>query len=463
MENPESKKSLKSLEACRYTARAVREAGGRAWLVGGCVRDKILGVPQKDFDLEIYGLSPEKIGEILSKKFRVESVGKSFGVWILKGLNVDVSAPRKERKSSPGHRGFDVECDPFLPPEKACSRRDFTMNALLEDPLSGEILDPLNGAADLRAGILRHCSERFLEDPLRVLRAAQFCARFDLDAAPETVEICSRTPFENLPGERVYEEWKKLVLKGVRISKGLFFLRDCGWLKFFPPLYAALGCPQDPQWHPEGDVFTHTALCMDAFARERTGDEKEDLAVGFAVLCHDLGKPLCTVRDADGRIRSPRHDILGVKPAREFLESMTREKSLIAAVLPLVERHMAILDLWRSGAGDSAIRRLAKKAGRIDRLARVDDADRRGRGGEDPGPSPQGLWILERAAALSVKDRAPVPLLMGRHLLKRGIPPGPEYGGILAEAYRAQLDGEFSDLDGAVVFLNKLLDKRGRL
>ncbi len=445
-------------QACKYVSTAVRDAGGRAWLVGGCVRDKILGIKQKDFDIEIYGLQPEKIEEILKRKFRVEIVGKSFGVWILKGFNIDVSAPRRERKTGEGHKAFEIECDPFLSPLQACSRRDFTINSILMDALSGEIYDPFGGREDLKRGILRHTSERFLEDPLRVLRAMQFCARFDLKVAPETVEICSRTPFENLPMERVFEEWKKLILKGKKISKGLFFLRDCGWLKYFPELAATSGCPQDPKWHPEGDVFTHTAYCMDAFALERTQSEREDLVVGLAVLCHDFGKPLCTRTGDDGKIHSYGHDTLGVKPARSFLESMTREKSLIEEVLPLVERHMAILDLWRNKAGDSAIRRLAGKVRRIDRLVRLDNADRNGRPPENPGPSPQALWILERSEALRVKDSAPAPILMGRHLKERGISPGPAFGRILSEAYEAQLDGKFSDLAGAMQYLNKILE-----
>lgn len=447
-------------ENCAYIASAVAQEGGRAYFVGGCVRDFLLGKTPKDTDIEIYGLTADKIEKILRKKFRIEIVGKSFGVWILKGCDIDVSMPRRERKTGEGHKAFAIEGDPFLSPEEACARRDFTINAILCDILTGELVDPFNGQADIKNKVLRHTSSRFSEDPLRVLRAMQFSARFSFDVAPETIELCSTIPFENLPHERVFEEWKKMLLKGVSISKGLFFLRDCGWVKYFPELNACVGCKQDPQWHPEGDVFEHTAYCLDCFAQERIGDEREDLVVGLALLCHDFGKPLCTVVDDDGRIRSRGHDVLGVKPATRFLERLTREKSLIAEILPLVERHMAILDLWRNQCGDSAIRRLAGKVGRIDRLVRIDSADRGGRPPIVPEPSPQGEWILERATQLQIQDSAPKPILLGRHLIELGMKPCAEFSKILSSVYEAQLDGEFYDLEGAKAFLQNFLEKR---
>ncbi len=428
--------------------------------MGGCVRDSLLGCASKDVDIEIYGLAPDKIERILGRKFRVEVVGKSFGVWILKGCDIDVSMPRRERKSGEGHKQFEIEGDPFMTPKEACARRDFTINAIMRDILTGEIIDPYDGRGDISRGVLRHTSERFSEDPLRVLRAMQFAARFDFGVAPETVALCSAIPFENLPRERVFEEWKKMLLKGVKISRGLDFLRDCGWVKYFPELAACVGCAQDPEWHPEGDVFTHTGFCLDTFAKERIGDEREDLVVGLAVLCHDFGKPLCTVKDPDGRIRSRGHDILGAKPTERFLNRLTREKSLIADVVPLVERHMAILDLWRNQCGDSAIRRLAGKVGRIDRLVRIDSADRGGRPPLEPEISPQGAWILERARALQVQDSAPKPILMGRHLIEMGLKPCREFSDILAQVYEAQLDGGFDSLEGAREYAQNILAKK---
>lgn len=453
----------KSGEACKFIFNAVREAGGRAYLVGGCVRDWLLGIEPKDIDVEIYGIESDRIEKILKSKFRIEMVGKSFGVWILKGLNIDVSMPRRERKTGEGHRAFDVEGDPFMSPKEACSRRDFTINAILYDYSSKEILDPFNGREDLQKKILRHTSERFREDPLRVLRAMQFSARFNMDVAPETVKMCSEISMENLPHERLFEEWKKLILKGEKISKGLFFLKDCGWIKYFPELEACVGCEQDPEWHPEGDVFVHTSLSMDSFARARIGDEREDLIVGLAVLCHDFGKPLCSKVGDDGKIHSYGHDVLGEKPTRTFLERITREKSLIDAVIPLVKRHMAVLDLWRNKAGDAAIRRLSAKVERIDRLVRIDAADRGGRfesGNDEEKNSPQGEWILKKAEILSIKDSAPKPILMGRHLQDLGYVPSKKFGEVLKDAYEAQLDGEFFDEKEALEFFKKHLASR---
>ena len=442
----------KSKRACEFLAREARAAGGRAYCVGGCVRDALLGVEPKDVDVDIYGLDAEKIERILSKKFRFEIVGKSFGVWILKGLDIDVSMPRTERKTGIGHKAFEIVGDPFLTPKEACARRDFTINAILYDILSGDIIDEFGGMDDLKNKILRHTSERFSEDPLRVLRAMQFAARFNLDVAPETVELCSKIEMENLPEERIFEEWKKLILKGVEISRGLFFLRDCGWVKYFRELADMVDCPQDPRWHPEGDVYVHTAHCMDSFAKKRVGDDREDLIVGLAVLCHDMGKPKCTTIGDDGAIHSYGHDIIGGKVARKFLEHLTREKSIVEEVVPLVERHMAVLDLWRSNAGDGAIRRLAGKVKRIDRLVRLDDADRNGRPPIEPEDSPQGLWIMQRAEALAIKDSAPKPILLGRHLIELGLTPSVKFKDILNAAYEAQLDGAFFDVEHAVKY-----------
>lgn len=453
------KLSRRDESACRHIFDSVREKGGRAYFVGGCVRDWLMGVEPKDLDIEIYGIEPDVLEEILSRKFKFEIVGKSFGVWILKGYDIDVSIPRRERKTGEGHKAFEIEGDPYMSVDDACARRDFTINAILYDFLENEITDPYGGVKDIEKKILRHTSDRFSEDPLRVLRAMQFSARFNFSVAEETVELCSKIPFENLPPERVFEEWKKLILRGRKISYGLNFLLACGWIKYFPELAATVGCEQDPFWHPEGDVFTHTGFCMDSFAEDRIGDEWEDLVVGFAVLCHDFGKPLTTTVGKDGKIHSYGHDVAGVKPTVKFLERMTRERALIEQVVPLVQRHMAILDMWRSKAGDAAIRRLAAKVVRIDRLVRVDKADRNGRPPIEPEESPQGLWIMERANELKVRDSAPVPIVMGRHLIDAGLKPGPGFGDVLKAAYDAQLDGVFSDLEGGMAHVNKMLEK----
>lgn len=446
--------------ALLQVAQCLRAAGGRALLVGGCVRDGLLGIPAKDVDMEVYGLDANAVENALKSHFRLDTVGRAFGVFILKGLDIDIALPRRESRTGPKHTDFKVEGDPFMSPEEAAARRDFTLNAISCDPLTGDLLDPFNGVSDLRARRLLHVSAAFSEDPLRVLRGMQFIARFNLTADPETVALCRSLSPQHLPMERLWEEWKKLLLKGQQISSGLRFLKDCGWLTHFPELEALDGCAQDPKWHPEGDVWNHTGHCLDAYAAHRIGDEWEDLVVGLAVLCHDMGKPETSYTAEDGRIRSPRHDILGVPVAKRFLERLTRQKRIFEQVLPLVEQHMRPLALYRDGAGDAAIRRLAARVKRIDRLIRVAHADKNGRPPLRPDGDPEGHWLLEKTEALAIQDNAPKPILLGRHLLELNIQPGPQFGKILDRAYQEQLDGTFCDEASGRHFLRTLVQER---
>ena len=439
-------------EAALTLAESVRKAGGRALLVGGCVRDALLGTDPGDYDFECYGLGGEELVRILSGKFELDLVGASFGVIKLKHLDIDVSLPRRETKLGLGHRAFSTECDPSLVLEEASARRDFTVNAIYADPLTGEILDPWGGRADLEDGVLRHVSEHFREDPLRVLRGMQFVARFDLAPAAETLSVCRTMESEGLPGERLFGEWTKLLVKGKRISAGLEFLRDTGWVRYYPELERLIGCPQDPHWHPEGDVWNHTLICLDNFAGARGGEtERENLIVGLAVLCHDFGKPFTTFYDRKRRrLRSLGHDEAGVEPARKFLGRLTNEERIFKEVLPLVRLHMRPYSLWQNGCGDNAVRRLAAEVGRIDRLVRVEAADK----GMENGELPEFCrWLLARASDLEIADSKPKPILQGRDLIAEGMKPGREFGIILEKAYEAQLDGVFSDRAGALSYL----------
>ena len=449
--------SSRQRDAVLQVAQCLQEKGGRTFLVGGCVRDALLGLDSKDIDLEVYGLDAQTVESTLSHYFKLDTVGRAFGVFILKGLDIDLALPRRESKTGPKHQDFKVVGDPSMDPVDAAARRDFTINAISYDPLTDEWLDPYNGRGDLKSRILRHVSPAFIEDPLRVLRGMQFVARFDLQAAPDTIALCQQLSPEYLPAERLWEEWKKLILKGDSISKGLNFLKACNWLQHFPELKALVDCPQDPEWHPEGDVWTHTGHCLDAYASKRTGDEWEDLIVGFAVLCHDFGKATTTFKDPEGRIRSPRHDIEGLPPTEAFLKRITRHKKLFEAVLPLVEHHMRPLALYRDGAGTSAIRRLAARVQRIDRLLRVAYADKCGRPPIEVDEFPEGTWLLEQTRQLDIEANAPRPLMLGRHLLELGIQPGPDFGTLLDHAYEAQLDGAFEDIESGYKYLQKLI------
>ncbi len=448
-----------ALEICK----AVRDAGGRAHLVGGCVRDAVLDRPVLDVDIECFGLPVDELESLVSAIAPVSLVGASFGVFKVHGLPIDVSVPRRERKVGTGHRGFEIEADPFLDPAQAAARRDFTVNAIAWDPLERSVVDPFDGLGDLERGLLRHTSHQFAEDPLRVLRGMQFVARFGLTPDPATVALCRGIDAEGLAAERIYDEWRKLVCNGVQISAGLRFLHDTTWLRYFPELAALVDVPQDPQWHPEGDVWVHTGHVMDCFAEDRDTidahdrdgrrvEDWEHLVVGFACLCHDLGKPPTTAF-TDGRWRSPGHEEAGLAPTRTFLGRMTSQHRLIEEVLPLVADHLKPDQLFQQGSGAAAVRRLAKRVGRLDRLLRVARADRRGR---PPAPwdgFPAAVWLLETAAALDVLTAPPEPIVKGRDLIGLGLTPGPGFKPLLDACYEAQLDGRIADLEEGLAFV----------
>lgn len=439
-------------------ARMVARKGGRALLVGGCVRDSLCGAVPKDLDIEVFGMDAPTLERTLGEKFALDTVGKSFGVFKLHHYDIDVALPRRETKLGLGHKAFEIESAPDLTLREAAARRDFTINAIYLDPLSDEILDPWEGRKDLERGILRHVSEHFCEDPLRVLRGMQFVARFDLWAADETVEVCRRMTPEGLPPERQFEEWKKLLTKGKKISRGLEFLRATGWVKYYPELAALIGCRQAPEWHPEGDVWNHTLCALDAFAKERdalNAGESEDIVVGLAVLCHDFGKPSTSYYDKrKNRIRSLGHDEAGVKPTVKFLARLTNEEAILRDVPPLVRAHMRPYSLFKNKSSESAVRRLAAEVKRIDRLIRVCRADDNGR----PPTKPDGkdlAWLAATAERLNVKDAAPAPILMGRDLIALGMKPGVKFGQLLKKAYEAQLDGLVKTKEDAVKIINQ--------
>ena len=437
-------------------SRLVDQAGGRLIMVGGSVRDLLGKISPQELDLEVQGVTLPKIKVILEKKYRLDEVGKAFGVIRLKGLPVEIALPRTELKTGQGHKGFNVTMDPDLPFEKAVMRRDFTINAMGIDLIQEKLLDPCHGVKDWEKRIIKHVGPAFIEDPLRVLRAMQFTARFDFSVHEDTLRVCQAMSMEQLPPERIYLEWKKLLLKGKNITAGLQFLKKTGWLRYFPEIQALDGCPQEPEWHPEGDVWIHTLHCLDAFAQARIGDDWEDLVVGFAVLCHDLGKPLTTTVGEDGRIRSPMHEPEGEAPTRSFLSRLTNQVDLHEQIVPLVRRHLTPRIFYKDQASDGAIRRLAGKVKRIDRLVRVAAADIAGRPPRKD-EFPEGPWLLKRAQELSVKDSEPKPIILGRHLIERGLQPSPAFGPLLNQCFEAQLEGEFHELADGLSFLDQAI------
>jgi len=447
---------------------AIVGAGGKPVAVGGCVRDGLLGIPAKDVDIEVYGLGAEALEHALSTIGKVYGVGKSFAVLkvTVDSTTFDVSLPRTESKTGHGHRAFEVEANPNLTFEQAALRRDFTINAMGIDLVTGALLDPHGGQKDLAVHTLRHVSPQFAEDPLRVYRAAQFAARFGLALAPETVELCRslRDELATLPRERIYDEMQKLLL-GAKPSLGLTALLETEALSHFPELAGLIGCAQDPQWHPEGDVWTHTLMVTDEAVGivrrdgllDHTGDRHEALVTMFGSLCHDLGKPT-TTHIEDGRIRSKNHEAEGEKPTRDFMRAIGAPQALIDDVVPLVVDHLKPAQLYkvRDTVSDAAIRRLSARVN-IERLCRVAEADFLGRTTEDAlkGFDPSVAWLKAQAERLKVVSSSPEPLLLGRHLIEHGLKPSPQFKAILDKAYEAQLDGLFNDLDGAMAWLKK--------
>ncbi len=432
------------MELINTIAREIASRGGRLLVVGGFVRDQILGVPSKDYDCEIYGLDLEGLEVALGVFGEVQTVGRAFGVLRIKGLDIDFSLPRKDSKTGAGHRGFSVEVDPCLTFEQAALRRDLSVNSMGWDPLTDDYLDPHGGREDLRKGQLRATSpQHFPEDPLRGLRVAQFAARLTMQPDPGLVQLCQQLDLSELPAERLYQEFHKLLLKGVKPSMGLEFLRISGQLRFFPELEALEGVPQDPRWHPEGDVWVHTLLSVDAACDLRTGVPFEDEVLMFGVLCHDLGKPAAT-ENVDGRIRSHRHQQAGLAPTNAFLSRLRASGDLVKAVEAAVLHHLAPSQFVADGAKAPAYRRLASRlsdAGiSMTLLERVARADHLGRTTDDAKAQayPAGDHFLAMAGQLAIAHEATSDVVQGRHLIAAGCSPGPEFGAILAQCREIQ-------------------------
>lgn len=446
---------------CKHHAKAI--------VVGGSVRDHFLGRPLKDYDIEVYGLaSMDELEQILSPYGSVNHVGKSFGVlkFFYEKQEYDFSMPRRETKSGEGHRGFDVSVDGSMSFEEASRRRDFTINAMGYDVEEESFLDPFGGREDMQDGVIRHIDDTtFVEDPLRVYRAVQFCARFGYDLAESTQLLCQKMVSDGmlneLPKERVYKEWVKMLLKSSRPSVGFEVMRELGILRYFPELEALIGVPQDPRWHPEGDVWVHTMMTLDAMSRE-IADSKEEigdkqkLKYLFAMLCHDLGKVTTTTIEADGRIRSIGHEEAGTEPTRTLMYRLSNEHDFIESLMPLVEHHLKPSQLYKAGAKNKAIRKLATRVN-IGELFIVAKADFLGRTTPEAlsGDYKAGDWLLERARELNVETKPLENILQGRDLIALGMEPSPKFKEILDEVYELQLGDALLSKEDAIAYVKE--------
>jgi len=453
----------------RAALTALHAAGGRPRLVGGSVRDWLMGITPKDFDVEVYGMDYERMGRALASFGPTDIVGRSFGVLKVRieGVEYDFSLPRRESKTGAGHRGFAVSPDPDLTEAEAAARRDFTVNAIAYDPLEERLLDFHHGVEDLKKKVLRHTGPAFVEDPLRVLRGFQLAARFEFTLAPETVELCRsiRDTYPELPVERIWGEWEKWASKATKPSHGLVVLKQTGWLKHFPELAALDGLPQEPEWHPEGDVFIHTGHCLDALVRLpswQDGTPATRRLLSFAVLAHDLGKAGTTKQaERRGKLRwvSPEHEAAGGPLSDSFLTRIGAPLDLIDHVRPLVMNHLLHHD-GPSEYRDTTVRRLARKVApaTLDELMAVMRADHLGRPPLVSAETEKRLGFLRVAAQrLVLEHAAPKPILLGRHLIALGAAPGPQFKPALDAAFESQLDGAFNDETGGVEWMRNYL------
>ncbi|MEO1266855.1 MAG: HD domain-containing protein [Myxococcota bacterium] len=433
-----------------FTA-AVRAAGGEVWIVGGAVRDRLLGRPRNDIDVEVYGLDLDTLERVLRRRYTVSRVGIAWPILkvTVPGLNkpIDVSLPRRFK---PGH-GFVA--DPQATHAQACACRDTTINAMIEHPETGHVIDPMGGRLDLEQRCLRAADpSSFLGDPLRVLRVVRQAATLGFTVDPGLMALCRQASLAGVAGERIGEEWRRLLMESERPSVGLDLLRQTHQLE--PELEALVGVPQDPVWHPEGDVWVHTCHVVDAAAhiarREGLEGDAQQVLI-WAALCHDLGKATTTVH-RQGRWSAPGHAAAGVPLAQALMERLDVPSRVIRQVLPLVREHMCHIHLRLESR---QVRRLARRLGHA--TVRVwgwlVEADHSGR--PPLAPSAPAQPIVDLARHMGLADQAPAPLVLGRHLIAVGLQPGPWFGPVLEQAFQAQLDGHFETVEEGLRFVRE--------
>jgi tRNA nucleotidyltransferase (CCA-adding enzyme) len=449
--------------------QAIHNKNGLAIIVGGYIRDQFLGITSKDIDIEVFNISTlETLKTILDPFGKVSKVGKCFGVLQLIIKNnaaiktIDFSLPRTETNIGAGHKDFTIKTNPALTYKKAAGRRDFTINSIGYNPLEQKILDPFNGLRDLKTKTLRHINSKFAEDPLRVYRAMQFIARFNLKASPPTLKLCSKMDLSTLPKERIHDEFNKLLLKSKKPSLGLNFLLKSNVITYHPELFSLINCPQNPNRHPEGSVWNHTLLVVDEMAKHLTNNHNKDQVLMYAALTHDFGKPLFT-KQINKNWVSFNHEEFGIVPAKSFLDRLTNNKTLIRSILALIRNHSHPFHLYYRTPNQekqkSLLRRLSLEVS-IQDLSKLALADYCGR--KLPKTTlKEGReiysWLTEKAAELNILDQPTKPFLQGRDLITLGMQPSPQFKKILDQAFNQQLDGILKTKTQALKWLKKNL------
>src|SRR5271157_3283747 len=457
--------------------QALGEAGHRALIVGGAVRDAVLGTTSKDIDIEVYNIAYDDLLNFLKNYGSTDIVGKSFGVIKFRdeeGNDYDFSIPRRDSKVEGGSsaskgRGFVSTFDDSISPQEAASRRDFTMNSLAYDPLTHEMLDFFNGVDDLQNGILRATSSAFSEDPLRVLRGMQFAARFNLTVDPDTAKMIESIKDSPLVRERIAGEWMKLLTKGKFPSKALQYLIDTGWVDNYPELKAIIGVPQDPEHHPEGTVDKHTALVMDSAAKiadEAELSEQERAILVLSAMTHDFGKATTTKFDEEkGKYTTHGHDKESEALAKSFMDSIGIPKDITKNVIPLVGSHMKFV-FYDSNSKLNNVRQIAEDLfpATIQQLEYLMRSDISGRGEERELPD-KAKKLLEDAKSENLYDGRITPLIMVRDILEQYpfLEQGKFVGDVYRNLYSAQLHGDVANIEDAWNFVDKQIHKNFQL
>ena len=433
-----SEVALCDMEMAKRIAERVKDAGGCAYFVGGYVRDLICGDTGKDIDIEIHGLTPSALKEILDSLGERLDIGESFGIFGLRGYSLDIAMPRTEKNRGRGHRDFDVFVDPNIGSYKAAMRRDFTINAMMQDVLSGEIIDHFGGREDLERGIIRHISpDSFTEDPLRVLRGAQFAARFNFEIAPETKELCRSMDISALARERVMAEMEKALIKAEKPSIFFELLREMEHLSvWFPELEALIGIEQNPRFHSEGDVWVHTMMVLDQAARLK-GYTADQMSFMLSALTHDFGKAVAT-EVIDGEIHAYQHETLGLPIIKRFLERLTNERELIKYVLNMAEYHMKPNVLAAANSSVKSTNKMLDETVDPEGLLCLAIADGLGKISPSEYIS-HNEFFRERLA--TYREYMSRPYVKGEDLVAAGVKPGKDFSEYLAFAHKLRLAG----------------------
>lgn len=402
----------------------LEQAGARILLVGGAVRDSLLGLPVHDWDLEVYGLSENRLEACLAP-FAAHRVGARCAVWVVAGAEIAL----------PQSGGIP---DPYIPWSIAARRRDFTVNALAWDWQSGQVLDAVGGLRDLQEKRLRVVNpDTFVEDPLRAFRTARLAGQLDFHLDAASVRICQKLAMAlpGLPAERLRKEWEALLLRGRNLRRAWDALAQTGSIGAFPALAALQAVPQRPDAHPEGDVWIHTGKVLAEAAKLRQDQAARDLVLMLAAILHDLGKANCTRRDPRQIWRAIGHEQV-LAPAILFLNRYFPGAHLLSQIIPLLRWHGEPHALFHAQAGRKAYTRLALQVPDRSLLLDLALADARGAGHlEVPAiASTREIW-----QQLGLWETLPDALLRGEDLVALGVAPGPRLGQILRSAYQKQV------------------------